>query len=91
MNEYVTNNERMNVVIYHVTEFNDTMKTFQRKEHIKILGNAAEIFQEKMMQFMAKVLAFYAKRIKDVDQSLHVVLADTMGVIVHEVFRNVQD
>ena len=28
MQEHVINNERMNVVIYHLTEFNDTMKSF---------------------------------------------------------------
>lgn len=71
MSDHVSNSERMNVVVYHLTEFNDTMKSFQRKELIRLLGNAAEVFDEKMVQFMPKVLAFYGKRIKDVDQGLH--------------------
>lgn len=57
----------MNVFVYHITDFNDSMKNFQRKELIKILGQASEIFQEKLLSFMPKVLAFYAKRIKDAD------------------------
>jgi len=28
MQEHAINNERMNVVVYHLTEFNDTMKSF---------------------------------------------------------------
>jgi hypothetical protein len=65
--EHVINSERMNVVIYHLTEFNDTMKPFQRKELIKLLASSAEVFQDKMVPFMPKILAFYGKRIKDVD------------------------
>ena len=67
MTDHVLNAERMNVVVYHLTEFNDTMKPFQRKELIRLLGSAAEVFEEKMAQFMPKVLTFYGKRIKDVD------------------------
>jgi len=28
MKDYVINGERLNVVVYHLTEFNDTMKGF---------------------------------------------------------------
>jgi len=57
----------MNVFIYHLSEFNDAMKNFQRKEMIKILGSASEIFQDRMLPFLPKIMAFYAKRIKDSD------------------------
>jgi leucyl-tRNA synthetase len=71
MQEHVINSERMNVVIYHLTEFNDTMKSYQRRELIKLIGVAAENFQEKLVPFLPKILAFYSKRIKDADQILH--------------------
>ena len=44
MKDYVINGERLNVVVYHLTEFNDTMKGFQRRELIKLMGIASEIF-----------------------------------------------
>ena len=28
MKDYTTNAERLNVIVYHLTEFNDTMKTY---------------------------------------------------------------
>jgi hypothetical protein len=83
MHEHVINGERMNMLIYNITEFNDSMKNLQRKELIKILGLAAEIFSEKLVQFLPKILQFYAKRIKDAENFLHQPMADTMGSIVH--------
>eukprot|EP00347_Sterkiella_histriomuscorum_P010202 403377213 len=91
LKEHTINNERLNVVIYHITEFHDTMKTFQRREHIKLLGVAAEIYQDKLIQYMPKILAFYNKRIKDSDQILHPVIAETMGTLTHQLLRNTED
>ena len=59
MIEHVTNSERMNIFIYHLMEFNDAMKNYQRKENIKILGNCANIFEEKLTPFIPKILTFY--------------------------------
>ena len=85
MTEYITNSERLNVFIYHITEFNDSMKAFQKKELIKLLGIAADKLQIKMVPFLPKILIFYQKRIKDLDQGLHAALADTTGLLVSKV------
>jgi hypothetical protein len=58
------------------------MKNLQRKELIKLLGTAAEVFNDKVSQFIPKILQFYHKRVKDADNFLHIPLSETMGSIV---------
>jgi hypothetical protein len=59
MTEHVTNNERMNVLIFHICDFNDSMRANQKKEHIKLLGQAGEIFEGKLIPFLPKILPFF--------------------------------
>lgn len=37
MTEHVTNADRMNVLLFHICDFNDSMKPNQKKEHLKLL------------------------------------------------------
>ena len=67
------------------------MKNLQKKELIKLIGNAAEIFDEKLVPFLPKILGFYSKRIKDSDNFLHPPLAETMGQMVHYIFKKLSD
>jgi len=91
MQEHITNLERMNLFIYHVSDFNQGMKQAQKREHIKILGLAAEQFGSRMIQFNPKLIAFLQKRIKDSDQTLHPTIAETFGVIVKHTLRDLSE
>ena len=86
MSEHVTNMERMNVFLYHLSDFNPSMKLLQRKEHMKLMGAIGEIFEEKCLPLMPKIVNFYAKRIKDSDPSLHQTLSEGLGSIIHYSF-----
>ena len=55
------------------------------------MGIAAEKLDLKLVPFMPKILVFYQKRIKDLDQGLHSILADTSGQIVNKVLSKIID
>jgi hypothetical protein len=58
MTEHITNTDRMNSFLLMLSEFNDHMKPNQKKEMIKLYGEAAEVFEESLLPFMPKVLGY---------------------------------
>lgn len=71
MTIHITNTERMNTFLSTISESNEYMKSNQKKEYIKLYGEAAQIFEDALLPFVHKVLGFILKRLKDPDQTLH--------------------
>lgn len=47
LNNGMSDQERMSYLLYHINEeFNETMKPVLKRELIRLIGKAAEIFQE---------------------------------------------
>ena len=59
------------------------MKPNHKKELIKLYGSAAEIFEEALLPFMPKVLAYLQRKLKDNDGLLHGAISDSLGALVH--------
>jgi len=46
----------MNALLFHMCDFNDSMKPQQRKEHLKLVSVAAEVFDAKLAPFFPKLI-----------------------------------
>jgi hypothetical protein len=62
MTEHITNTDRMNAFLFMLQEHNEHMKPNQKKEIIKLYGVAAEIFEEALIPFMSKILAYLQRK-----------------------------
>ncbi len=58
MTEHITNTDRMNAFLFMIQEHNEHMKPNQKKELIKLYATGSEIFEEALIPFMPKVLAY---------------------------------
>lgn len=65
MTEHITNTDRMNAFLFMLQEHNEHMKPNQRKELVKLYGTAAEIFEEALVPFMPKILAYLQRKLKE--------------------------
>ena len=81
----------MNTFLQTISETNDYMKTNQKKEYLKLYGEAAAVFEDALLPFISKVLSFILKKLKDPDQTLHTVAADSIGLLVHHSLKNLEN
>ena len=58
MTEHITNTDRMNAFLLLLQEHNEHMKPNHKKELIRLYGNAAEIFEDALLPFVPKILAY---------------------------------
>jgi len=91
MIDHITDSERMGTFIHMISEFNELMKPNQKKEHMRLMSQIAEIFGENAIPFMPKILQFYQKKFKEVDPSLHQALAESMGNLIAHMFKKGMD
>ena len=61
----ITDHEHMLLFLSLLGEFNDHMKPQQKKEHLKIFGVSAEIFEEALIPYLSKVLTIFSKRVTE--------------------------
>ncbi len=89
MRVYVTSTDRMNALISIFSEQNEHMGISQRKEALKFFGIMGEVFEDSMIAFIPKIMSICVKRFED--PQLHVALSDSLGVMVHHVFKHISD
>eukprot|EP00826_Nyctotherus_ovalis_P031504 TRINITY_DN2518_c0_g2_i9.p1 TRINITY_DN2518_c0_g2~~TRINITY_DN2518_c0_g2_i9.p1 ORF type:complete len:526 (-),score=134.40 TRINITY_DN2518_c0_g2_i9:685-2262(-) len=89
MQMHVTNNSRMCTLITVLSEQNEHMTLYHKKEITKVYGLMGEVFTESLIPFFTKIIASFKTRWDD--PSLHVALSDSFGVMVHHVFRQRED
>ena len=85
----MTDNDRMLLVISYLTEPNDHTKITAKKEYIKLFGTMAEIFEEKILDYLPRILNGLNKRLKDGDNALHQAISDTFGALVEFSLKNI--
>lgn len=83
MTEHITNTDRMNAFLLMLQEHNEHMRPNHRKELIRLYGAAAEIFEEALIPFMPKILAYLQRKLKENDTLLHGVISESLGALVH--------
>ena len=67
-------------------------KVPKNKEYIKVYGIASEIFEESLIPFLPKVLSQIQQKLKESDvQEIHNAYAESIGVILHNVLKNIQN
>lgn len=86
----ITDNERMICFLNSVSEHNEHWKPQQKKEYIKLLGTASEIFEDALVPFMPKVIQSLQKRIKEGGSVLHPAIAETFGELTKNILAKVQ-
>ena len=90
---HLSEQDRMNVVLYHVSEMfssgeTGSMKACLRRELMRVIAKVAEVFQEGMAAQMPKVIAFFSKRMKDTsDANMQAVVAETLSKIMCSVSK----
>ena len=85
----ITDNDRMNSFLNAVAEHHEHMKPQQRREQIKVYGLAAEIFEESLIPFLAKILGSLSKKLKEAATHLHEAIAETLGLMVYFIVTKV--
>lgn len=78
----------MQFIINVVIEPNETNRISTKKEYIKIFGIIAEIYQEKLADHFQKLTNFLFKKVKDNDQSLLQVIANSFGLLVEHSLKS---
>lgn len=84
----ISNTERMNIFINMLAEQNEHMKLMHKREIFKIFGIAAEIFEDALLPFLNKILSVCHKRLNE--PQLHSAISDSIGVTIHNVFKNIK-
>lgn len=90
MQVHIINTDRMNCFLASLAESNEYMKVNQKKELVKLYGEAAAVFEEALNPFVHKIMGYIGKRLKDNDQSLQVPCSDAVGMIVHHCLKNLE-
>lgn len=90
MQVHIVNTERMNCFLASLSESNEYMKGNQKKEYVKLYGEAAAVFEEALGPFLSKIMGYIGKRLKDNDQSLQVPCSDAVGMLVHHCLKNLE-
>ena len=85
----ITDNDRMNSFLNAVADHHEHMKPQQRREQIKVYGLAAEIFEEAIIPFLAKILANLSKKLKETATYMHEAIAETLGLMVYFIINKV--
>lgn len=86
MQVHVTSTDRMNMLISIFAEQNEHMGIAQRKEGLKLFGIMGEVFGESLLQFIPKLLSICSKKFEDCQ--VHISISDSIGVMVHHVFKH---
>lgn len=88
----ITDNDRMIIFLNSLSDINEHMNVNQMKEQLKQFGVAAEIFEEALVPFVPKIMANFAKRIKEEGSArLHVSISEAVGQLVWFILDKVQD
>jgi hypothetical protein len=88
MTVHITNTERMNCFLSSLAESNEYMKSHQKKEYIRLYGEAASIFEDSLLSFVPKILGFLLKKLKDPDTYLQNAISDSVGMLAHHCLKN---
>jgi len=84
----VQDSDRIALTLNIIAENNEHQKPAMKKETLKIIGVMAEVFEERIIEFLPKILALATKKIKDNDPQLHGPLSDSIGSVIGFGLRN---
>jgi len=80
----------MTTFLNTIAETNEYMKANQKKEYIKLFGEAAQIFEDALLPFLHKIMNSLLKKLKDPDVSLHPPVSDSIGLLVQHSLKNIE-
>ena len=70
------------MVVTFLAEQNEHQKTSTKKESIKIISLMAEIYEEKIIEILPRILALISKRLKENDGQIHSTISETIGNVI---------
>ena len=86
MKAEVTDNDRMALLFHKLIDFNEHIKATQMKEQIKMYGICAEIFEDDLVPFVARILKNLEKVINsESTMRLHAAISETVGNLVFHI------
>ncbi|EAR95216.2 hypothetical protein TTHERM_00378800 (macronuclear) [Tetrahymena thermophila SB210] len=90
LTNYATDNDRILIAILAIQESNTGgQKMSTKREFIKLIGLLAQIFEEKILDYLPRILAILNKKIKECDSSLQGVVSETFGQLIEYSLRKV--
>jgi len=89
MQMHITNSVKMNTLITILSEQNEHMTLYHKKEITKVYGLMGEVFTESLIPFFGKLISSFKTRWEDT--SLHVALSDSFGVMIHHIFNKTEE
>ena len=87
----ITDNERMIAFLAAISENNDHWKPQQKREYIKLLGIASEIFEDALIPFMPKILPSISKKLKEGGSQLHGAISETLGEMTKNLLAKIDN
>jgi hypothetical protein len=79
----------MNTLITVLSEQNEHMTLYHKKEITKVYGLMGEVFTESLIPFFGKLISSFKTRWED--KEFRVALSDSFGVMVHHVFNQAEE
>ncbi|KAL4505939.1 hypothetical protein ABPG72_013700 [Tetrahymena utriculariae] len=90
LTNYATDNDRILIAILAIQESNTGgQKMSTKREFIKLIGLLAQIFEEKILDYLPRILAILNKKIKECDSSLQGVVSEAFGQLIEYSLRKV--
>ena len=85
---HVQDSDRMNLVLTLLSETSDHQKPAGKKESMRVIGMMAEIFEDKLANFLPRILQLMSKKLKENDPQIHDTLSASLGNLITFTFRN---
>jgi hypothetical protein len=79
---HVRDPARISLALKLISETNEHQSSTMKKEFIKVIIILAEVFEEKLVEFLPKILSIILKRIKEDDPQLNSACTETMGTLI---------
>ena len=74
--------ERMLMVLRLISETNEFQKSATKRELIRVIIILAQVFEEKLVDYLPKILSIMAKRIKEEDPQVNAACAEATKAII---------
>lgn len=78
----IQDSERIGIVLNCISESNEHQKSSTKKELVKVIGILAEIFHDRLLEFLPRILHIITKRLRENDTQVNATCADTIGVVI---------
>ena len=79
--------DRITLTLNCLSESNDHQKSTAKKETVRVMGVMAEVLEDRLIDFLPRMIGLITKRLKDNDMQINVACSETMATIIGATMR----